>query len=261
MMKVDFYFWGDQCPYSSLLREQLGSLAETGDFAVNFFDISSDYQLAGDLNIYSPNLLIFNDEHRWNGPLTKEHIKTLKQGGIPDRDPYRVEIGDNIIIGSLRGLTEETALDTQKPCAPQHDRGCCAAKAGWIKYYRERYDLPYLGLLHYLEGECVGGAEFIPSAGVPYPITRDNSTAFLTCVYPSAEEADYKHFPLQKLEDKLPDLGYEKLIAVASEEVVFPNGPLEWFIERGYEDLGEVFYEENDQARMHLVKKKLLTCQ
>ena len=49
----------------------------------------------------------------------------------------------------------------------------------------------------------------------------------------------------------------EKLIAVASEEVVFPNGPLEWFIERGYEDLGEVFCEENDQARMHLVKKKL----
>jgi hypothetical protein len=44
---------------------------------------------------------------------------------------------------------------------------------------------------------------------------------------------------------------------VASEDVVFPNGPLVWFLTRGYADLGEVCHEERDGARMHLVSKRL----
>jgi len=76
-------------------------------------------------------------------------------------------------------------------------------------------------------------------------------------VYLSDENADYKSFPLQKLEERLPHIGYTELIAIASEEVVFPNGPLKWFINRGYGDMGEVYYEKNDSARMHLIRKVL----
>ena len=52
-------------------------------------------------------------------------------------------------------------------------------------------------------------------------------------------------------------LNYKSLIAIVSEDVVFPNGTLNWFKEKGYIDLGEVYYEERDFARMHLVKKDL----
>lgn len=84
-----------------------------------------------------------------------------------------------------------------------------------------------------------------------------HGTAFLTCSYLSEEDYDYRSFPLMKLEEELVFLNYKSLVAIASEDVVFPNGTLNWFIEKGYIDLGEVCYEERDFARMHLVKKDL----
>lgn len=62
---------------------------------------------------------------------------------------------------------------------------------------------------------------------------------------------------MKKLEEELVSLNYKSLIAIVSEDVVFPNGTLNWFKEKGYIDLGEVYYEERDFARMHLVKKDL----
>ena len=38
---------------------------------------------------------------------------------------------------------------------------------------------------------------------------------------------------------------------------VFPNGPLWWFLAEGFVDRGEVFYEPQDQAQMHLVEMPL----
>lgn len=52
-------------------------------------------------------------------------------------------------------------------------------------------------------------------------------------------------------------MGFRELIAIVSEQVVFPNGTLEWFINWNFNDLGVIYYEKNDFAKMHLVKKNL----
>lgn len=123
---------------------------------------------------------------------------------------------------------------------------------------REEFDLPHLGILHFEEeGGCIGGAEYVPSVIVPYHIPRREDTAFLTCSYLSSSENDYRSHPLERLETELSHLGFEYLIAIASVDVAFPNGTLDWFVERGYIDQGKIYYEKRDGAEMHLVKKRL----
>lgn len=136
-------------------------------------------------------------------------------------------------------------------------KSVCAEKASWVKQIRDSFHLPHLGILHYSGDQCVGGAEFVPSLAVPYPVPKGDKMAFLTCSFLSDEVADYRTAPLRKLEEELPGLGFSELIAVVSEDVVFPNGTLKWFLDRGYRDLGEVYFEERDFARQHLVKKEL----
>lgn len=60
------------------------------------------------------------------------------------------------------------------------------------------------------------------------------------------------------LEEELPELGFKSIIAIASEDTPFLNGPLDWFIDKGYTDLGFIYNEERHFAKMHLVKKDLI---
>jgi hypothetical protein len=117
--------------------------------------------------------------------------------------------------------------------------------------------LPYLGVLQFSGENCVGGAEFVPSREVPYAIPKTVESAFLTCSYLSDPVTDYKSRPLEVLEESLKELGFSEIVAIASEEVVFPNGTLKWFSDRNYEDLGIVYDERESFALMHLVRKKL----
>jgi len=257
MLRIDFYYWGDQCPHNAINRDKLKAIGKDKGYDILFHDISRDFDLAGELNIYSPNLTVFNREFRWNGPVSLKAIEVFEKGSLPERAPYIIDMSENIVKGDLKPLTEETVFDTYNRCAPSFAKQCCHSKAGWIREVREKNDLKNLGFLHYLNGECVGGAEFVPSVIVPYPIPRDEGTAFLTCAFHSDPRLDYKSYPLEKLEEDLKVLGYKELIAIASEEVVFPNGPLKWFLKQGYADLGQVCYEQTEEARMHLIKKQL----
>lgn len=87
---------------------------------------------------------------------------------------------------------------------------------------------PY-GFVHKNEEGClIGGAEYLPSGIVPYDIPHDRKTAFLTCVYLSDSEYDYKSAPLLALERHLRGQ-YTRLIAITDEKGVFPNGDLSFF--------------------------------
>lgn len=253
---IDFYYWGDQCPYNSSIRRLLATIKNDFRYSINEFDISDQPALAAQLNMYSPTLLVFNKHLRWNGPITEKIIDLISKGTFPQRDAYVVKNSDHLIRGTTIPLTEETVLDTYQPCGCL-GKSCCTDKALWIKNIRNNFFVPHLGILHYYQGICVGGAEFVPSLAVPYPIPKAEDIAFLTCSFLSDRSADYRSLPLQVLEGELPKHGFNSLLAIASEDVVFPNGTLQWFIDRGYQDHGQIHYEENDFARMHLIKKFL----
>lgn len=258
MNKIDFYYWADQCPHNSKMKEILERLSNDKEYTVNMFDISNDYNTARKLNIFSPTVTVFNNNIRLHGPISEESIKKIaKNEIIPKPSAYRINIGNNIIEGELRNITDKSIFDTCKLCAPSLENPYCSGKSKWIKDTMIKFNIPHLGKLHYLNNKCVGGAEFVPSIIVPYPIPRADDTAFLTCSFLSSESADYKRFPLQKLEEELPEFGYKTIIAIASEDSCFPNGPLSWFLDRNYMDLGELYYEKMHFARMHLIRKTL----
>lgn len=253
--QIDFYYWANQCPHNGVLRDLLTTAARDGLCRVQRHDLAADGAAAASLRLFSPTLLIFDGRIRWNGPLSRKTLAAFARGEVPSRPPYRVRIGDREVQGRLVELTEDTVSYTGKPCGVEGS--CCGGKSRWLKEVRTNYGLPHLGYLHLLDGECVGGAEFVPATAVPYPIPKDTGTAFLTCSYLSVEEADYRSHPLRRLEESLPHYGFSTLLAVASDDVVFPNGPLAWFTERGYTDLGEIHHEVGEGARMHLVRKAL----
>jgi hypothetical protein len=91
---------------------------------------------------------------------------------------------------------------------------------------------------------------------VPYDIPRSNYYAFITCIYHSSTEFDYKSYPLGELERYLSG-SYSKVYAITDEVGTFPNGNLEWFLQKGYQDEG-IIAEEEGYCRLHIVGKKLM---
>ena len=252
-MRIDYYYWGRQCPHNLPSRDSVEQLRAEGH-EVAWFDVTGNEELASSVNMFSPTLTIVDGKGRWHGPLFSPFAAAVARGEMPRQEPYRVKMSSRVVRASLAPLTGQWVADTREVCGVSHQG--CAGKGPWVQEIMKQYQLPHLGFLHYREGKCIGGAEFVPSVEVPYRIPREKNTAFLTCSFVSLEEADYRSFPLERLEEALPGLGYRTLLAIASEEVVFPNGPLEWFLKRGYRDRG-VVHEEDEYARMHLVEKEL----
>ena len=257
MTKLDFYYWGDQCPHNLRMRRILETFSRDSRCIINTCDISQEPGIAEELKLFSPNMLVINNITRWHGPVSTRSIERILDGDIPIAKPYFIKASNNEIRGEINDLTEDSILDTCLLCASSEERSQCSGKARWVESVRKSFNLPSLGKLHYDNDICIGGAEFVPSTIVPYPIPKAEDYAFLTCCYTTREDRDYKSYPLHELEKFLETLGYNTIFAIASEMTPFPNGPLEWFLTKGYMDLGMVYYEERHFAKMHLIKKVL----
>jgi len=258
MSKLEFFHFGFQCPHNFHLINLIKKVAKTSGASSSIFDISNREDLCVKYNIYSPTLLVVNDAIRWNGPFSEEVLLQLLQGIEVKRKPYAVNQSINVVKGELVPITAETVVETCVPCLSSERKELCNAKRDWIKAMLVKARREHLGFLHFYRGKCVGGAEFLPSDLVPYPIPgKGEGVAFLTCSFLSDENKDYKTYPLQALAEHLSKRGFKTLLAIASEEVVFPNGPLWWFLAQGFVDKGELFYEPGEQARMHLLELAL----
>ena len=110
------------------------------------------------------------------------------------------------------------------------------------------------GFMNLSGNHLLGGVEFVPSNLVPYDIPRSEETAFITCIYLSNEDYDYKSAPLIALEDYLKNK-YKKVLVISDEIGVFPNGNLDFFLKNNYKDQAIVF--EDDYCKLHLMSKIL----
>lgn len=248
-MKIDFYYWNHQCPINN---ETIMLLNEFKlDFEINYYDISVNHQIAADKKIFSPFLTIFNDSIRWRAPLDRTILEKVKNGEDIVEIPYIIKFGEEKFFGELVELNDSNINLLSKGCTMNNCLISCSKKKQFLS---SKCD-DFYGYLHLDNGKVVGGAEYIPSMEVPYNIPRDKETAFLTCIYHSSTEFDYKAYPLKKLEVKLSEK-YRSIIAVSGEHGTFPNGNLQWFLNNGYIDNGVISIEEN-YCKLHLVSKML----
>ena len=114
---------------------------------------------------------------------------------------------------------------------------------------------PIFGFMNVEHDTLLGGVESVPSTLVPYDIPADETTAFITCVYLSDIQYDYKTPCLNALEKYLSSV-YDRIVVVSDEIGVFPDGDLKFFQDNGYEDLG-ILASEDNYCTLHLMSKNI----
>jgi hypothetical protein len=253
-----FFYFGNQCPHNGYLLARIKTIAWKESVALHLYDVAEDEATCAEYRVFSPQMLLVNDRYRLHGPFTAERVMALLDDEMTEPVRYVVRQSDDVVRGELVPLNAETALVTCETCAGSPDPGLCRGKAEWIARMLEKTGMPNLGYLHTLQGKCVGGAEFLPSRFVPYPIPQKGARdAFLTCIYRSDEGRDYKTHPMERLLEDLRGREFETVSVAASTEVVFPNGPASWFEQKGFEDEGLLVREEMHGAEIHLLRKEL----
>ncbi|MBN1678236.1 MAG: hypothetical protein JW880_06825 [Candidatus Thermoplasmatota archaeon] len=257
-LNLKFFYLANQCPHNCYLLARVKTIAWRERIPLHLFDIWNDPATCEKYRIFSPTMLIVNDKYRLHGPFTAERvIAMLSDEGVEPRE-YSVRQGDDVVRGELAPITPESVLETAATCAGADDAGLCMGKSEWVQEVLRTTGLKHLGYTHAHDGKCVGGAEFLPSTLVPYPIPdKRESNAFLTCSYLSDERKDYKTHPLERLSQDLKTWGFDTLSVAASKDVVFPNGPMSWFEKKGFTDKGTLITEELHKAKIHYLQMSL----
>ena len=255
---LKFFYFGHQCPHNAALMTRIRQFAAQKGLPLRLMDISQDEAICERLRIFSPNMLLVNDKHRLHGPFSLEKVRALVEDEVIEPERYEVKQSEDVAKGELVPLASQSVLSTCRPCMGSDEETLCRAKSEWIAKVINSLRLKHLGYLHFLDGACVGGAEFLPSKCVPYPIPdKRNNNAFLTCSFLSDEKKDYKTYPLMRLIDDLRAWGFRTLSVAASRDVVFPNGPLEWFENKGFVDIGVLITEPLHKAEIHYLQLEL----
>lgn len=248
-MKIDFYYWGYQCPINFEILELLDEYKDR--FNIKTYNIEDDYDLAKSQRIFFPFLTVIDEKERFKAPINRSFLNKLLSGEKCVEKPYIIDFGTEKYKGDIIPLTKDNISLTSKKCTLTDSCDSCIKKAKFLSKYCD----DIFGYLNVEGDKILGGVEYIPTSYVPYDMPKSKDYAFLTCLYHSSTEYDYKHYPLEKLEKYLKNK-YTKIYAVTDEIGTFPNGNLQWFLEHGYTDDG-IISEEKGYCKLHLVSKNI----
>lgn len=255
---IKFFYFANQCPRNGYLLARIKTIAWKERVPIELFDVSEDPSICEEYRLFSPQMLLVNDQYRLHGPFTNELVLQLLEDECVDLPHPGFGQGKEIIRGDLVPITPKSVLSTCEPCTNTKDIGLCRGKAEWTDGIIRAHRLDHIGYMHTHDGSCIGGAEFLPSTAVPYPIQdKSEDDAFLTCVYLSHEEYDYKTHPLERLIADLRNWGFGRVSVAAAEKGWFPNGPLSWFEKKGFVDMGLLAREELHDAEIHYMQLDL----
>lgn len=247
-MKIDFYYWGNMCPITTEILNLMSEYKDKID--IHMYDISDD-SLACKINkIFFPFLTVLNDANRYYSPISRKFMEEVVIGILPEEKPFIPNLGTEMISKTIKPITKDSYIVASQCTSRKNCLGC----AGKIEMYNSFNEEIY-GFMNVSENKLLGGAEFVPSKLVPYDIPKNENTAFITCVYLSNKEYDYKSAPLQALENYLKN-NYKKVVVISDEIGVCPNGNLDFFLKNNYTDEGVIF--EDSYCKLHLMSKVLL---
>lgn len=247
-MKLDFYYWASMCPLNDEMICLLKEYEKRMEISIH--DISGNPRLAEKMHMYYPTLTVINDSYRFFNPLKKTFLDQLCEGMIPEERPYQPKQGEVEYCGSIIPITKENYILASHCTASECTCGC----RNKLSYVEDKIDV--LGYMNIEEEQLLGGVEYMPSIFVPYCVPHDEQTAFITCVYLTNGEFDYKSAPLRKLEKYLAEK-YRRVVVISDEVGTFPNGDMTFFIKNGYIDMGVVAIEK-DYCKLHMMCKELL---
>lgn len=249
MKKIDFYYWGYQCPINS---EILNLLDEFKDrFDISTYNIEKDFDLAKKQKMFFPFLTVVDGSERYKAPIHRNFLDKLFNGEKNVELPYIIEHGTKLYKANIIPLTKNNISLVSSKCTLANSCEFCIKKADFLSKYCDEV----FGFINVEDEKVLGGVEYVPTTIVPYDIPKSDDFAFLTCLYHSSTEYDYKHYPFIELEKYLKNK-YRRIFAITDEVGTFPNGDLKWFLDHGFIDEGVIAIEEN-YCKLHLVYKDL----
>ena len=248
-MRLDFYYFSYQCPLNDNMIQLLDDFRDRID--IHLYDISNDCSTAAQMNIFFPTLIVLDEEKRYYSPIKKSFLEQAARGIYPEERPFLPEVSKITVTEIIEPLTVKNIRVACGCCGNKTESNCIKKQEFLEKFKQDVY-----GFIHKdVNGNLIGGAEYLPAESIPYNVPHDKNTAFLTCVYMSDSEFDYKSAPLRALEEYLKK-DYTRIIAISDETGIFPNGNLDFFISNGYQDEGIIF-DDSRYCRLHLVSKLL----
>ena len=249
-MKLDFYYYSYQCPLNDDIVQLLNEYEDKLDIC--YHDIANDFRTAKEIKMFFPTLVVLDNKKRYYSPIRRTFLEQVVIGEYPEEKPYLPSLSRKVVTKYIEPINRNNVGIACDCCGNKTQRNWCK-KAQFLMINMVE---PY-GFIHKDEAGClIGGAEYLPAAIVPYDIPHDSKTAFITCVYMSDSEYDYKTAPLQALENHLYGQ-YSRVIAITDEKGVFPNGDLRFFIRNGYRDEGIIF-EDTSYCSLPLVSKQFV---
>ena len=247
-MKIDFYYWNMQCPINGEMLKLLEKYNK--NFEITLHDIKDDFEKATKQRMFFPTLTVVDGVRRYFSPLSDKFFNSLLSHKYPEEKPFIINHGREVYTGEVLPLTKEN-IGLAGTCTGRNCLENCYKKFDLLN----DYGLDIFGFINIEDNNLLGGIEYIPSTVVPYDIPKSEDTAFITCVYKSSDQYDYKTAPLKALEECLRGK-YSKIIAISDEVGTFPNGDLKWFIDNGFKDEGIISYESG-YCELHLVNKMI----
>ncbi len=249
-MDLDFYFWGFQCPLNNRVINILKGYEDK--ININYYDVSNDFDSANKMKMYFPTLIVVNKKYRYFSPMIKtQFLSRLCSGEYPKEIPYRPKHG--VIEKNVNILP--LTMDNLKVACKCTGQNCSEYRIKKERFLRKS-NTKVFGYINVDHDNCLlGGAEYMPSVIVPYPIPQNKDSAYITCVYTTDSYYDYKSGPLKKLENYLKNQ-YNKVLVISDEKGTFPNGDLNFFLRNGYEDCG-IISKEKDYCTLHLLSKTI----
>lgn len=248
-MRLDFYYFSYQCPLNENMIRLLEEYRNKIDICLH--DVSHNFELAQKMSMFYPTLIVLSEHKRYYSPLRKSFLDQVAAGKYPIEKPFLPPLSGKTVAKCVQPLVLDNIALACDCCGDKTESNCIRKKKFLASFNQKVY-----GFIHVDEfGKLIGGAEYLPSVAIPYAIPRNEKTAFITCVYMSDSEFDYKTAPLKALESYLSQF-YTELLAVTDEKGIFPNGDIGFFMQNGYNDMGVIF-EDPCYCTLHLVSKKL----
>lgn len=241
--------FGGQCPWHLWAIEQVREAADRVGGSVEVVDVMDKPEMAERYRLFFPFMTIIDDTIRLPSPTVAGELVKIVGEGATTKPTVPQPLGPEARAGRIELLTAGNIGDTCPLCVPDSEARGCQAKRFWAARIEGQVPEGILGFISYEGGRAVGVVEYLPSPLVPYPLPeKDPTIAFITCIYsPSnglgtdqGEGPDYRGQVLDRLLEDLPGQGYKKLQVIAGRRTPYPNGPVPFFLERGFRELGEL---------------------
>jgi len=233
--------FGAQCPWYRWVIDQANQAAQELGAEVAVKDVMDHPELAEKHRMFSPFMTIIDGNIRIPGPMgTEALIRMVKES--PERKPTSPEPhGERTGPHLIHGLTPDNVKATIPLCIADVRPIADSEKVLWAEEMLRRSGCSLLGFIAFQGDKAKGVVEYLPANLVPYPLPRKDPTiAFITCIYPTEPDVDYKSPVLKRLLAHLREEGYKELQVVAGRRTPYPNGPVPFFRRHGFVELGEV---------------------